>query len=77
MEINPPSDRYNLVFLTLILHGIGTLIPWNMFITAESYFKGYKLVGTAYETHFLTTISLCSQIPNVLFNWMNIYVQMG
>lgn len=27
--------RWNLVYLTFILHGIGTLMPWNMFITAK------------------------------------------
>lgn len=36
MEIDPPKDRLNIVFLTLVLHGIGTLTPWNMFITAKS-----------------------------------------
>lgn len=35
MEIDPPRDRMNLIFLTLVLHGIGTLMPWNMFITAK------------------------------------------
>ena len=28
-------NRLNLIYLTLILHGIGTLMPWNMFITAK------------------------------------------
>lgn len=36
MEINPPYDKYNLIFMTLLLHGVGTLMPWNMFITAKS-----------------------------------------
>ena len=27
--------RYHLIYLTLVLHGIGTLMPWNMFITAK------------------------------------------
>jgi solute carrier family 29 (equilibrative nucleoside transporter), member 1/2/3 len=36
MEIDPPTDKYKLVFFTLIIHGIGTLMPWNMFITAKS-----------------------------------------
>lgn len=35
MEINPPYDRYKLIFFTLLLHGVGTLTPWNMFITAK------------------------------------------
>lgn len=36
MEISPPRDRWNLIFMILLLHGIGTLMPWNMFITAKS-----------------------------------------
>lgn len=36
MELNPPKDKYKLVFFILMLHGIGTLMPWNMFITAKS-----------------------------------------
>merc|ERR1711953_1072991 len=43
LEMNPPVDRLNLIYLTLILHGIGTLMPWNMFVTAKEYFANYKL----------------------------------
>ena len=28
-------SRFYLIYLTLVLHGIGTLMPWNMFITAK------------------------------------------
>lgn len=77
MELNPPKDRMLLVFLTMVLHGIGTLMPWNMFITAKAYFIDYKLVGTWYAGIFMIAISFGSQIPNVLFNWMNIFIQMG
>lgn len=31
--------RKNIVLIILIIHGIGTLLPWNMFITADSYFN--------------------------------------
>lgn len=34
-----PVDRWNIVFFTLVLHGIGTLTPWNMFITAKQVNK--------------------------------------
>lgn len=36
LQLNTPADRYNLVYLTFLLHGIGVLMPWNMFITAKS-----------------------------------------
>lgn len=43
MNKQPPStasnnsnliDRYNFVYIVLLLHGIAMLMPWNMFINA-------------------------------------------
>ncbi|KAG8201380.1 hypothetical protein JTE90_016855 [Oedothorax gibbosus] len=80
----PVTDRFNLVFLILMLHGVGTLMPWNMFITAKSYFVDYKLNvnGTSastdeYRLHFLSYIGVASQVPNVICNALNIFVQFG
>lgn len=28
-----PVDKKQIVYLIILLHGIGTLMPWNMFIT--------------------------------------------
>ncbi|XP_015920528.1 equilibrative nucleoside transporter 3 [Parasteatoda tepidariorum] len=78
---NPPTDRFNLLFLILILHGVGTLMPWNMFITARSYFVDFKLKvnDTAsteeYREHFLSYLGVASQVPNVMCNALNIFVQ--
>lgn len=88
MEIEPPSDRYKMIFFILLLHGIGTLTPWNMFITAADYFEKYKLGGGDsnatlsdndlwYAKNFMPFIGFASQIPNVLFNWLNIFVNLG
>ncbi|KJH41214.1 nucleoside transporter, partial [Dictyocaulus viviparus] len=30
---NAPKDVGNIVYLIIMLHGVGTLMPWNMFIT--------------------------------------------
>ncbi|TMS36408.1 hypothetical protein L596_003580 [Steinernema carpocapsae] len=32
-ELSAPVDKYNAVYLIMLLHGIGCLMPWNMFIT--------------------------------------------
>lgn len=84
MEISPPYDKWKLVFLIFMLHGLGTLMPWNMFITAKSYFVDFKLNSTltsdgdsSYSTNFLAYIGFASQIPNVIFNWLNVFVNMG
>ncbi|KFM81421.1 Equilibrative nucleoside transporter 3, partial [Stegodyphus mimosarum] len=80
----PPKDRLNLVFLILMLHGIGTLMPWNMFITASSYFIDFKLnindtdgSTEEYRQHFLSYLGVASQVPNVICNAFNIFVQFG
>lgn len=35
LEISPPYDRLNIIYFILLLHGVGTLMPWNMFINAK------------------------------------------
>lgn len=83
MEISPPYDRFKLVFLVFLLHGLGTLMPWNMFITAKDYFvkfkmdKSYTGAESEYATNFLAYIGFASQVPNLVFNWLNIFVKMG
>ncbi|XP_029675840.1 equilibrative nucleoside transporter 1 isoform X1 [Formica exsecta] len=83
LELNPPKDRLNLVFCILVLHGIGALMPWNMFITAKDYFVNYKLsmeytgIDTNYATNFLAYLGFAAQIPNLLFNWLNVFLQLG
>lgn len=58
-------------------------MPWNMFITAKNYFVDYKLSvsytnqTTEYASNFMQYIGFASQIPNVLFNWLNIFVNLG
>lgn len=85
LETQPPRDRFRIIFFILILHGIGTLMPWNMFITAVDYFEKYKLSAAYtnrndtvwYAANFMPYIGFASQIPNVLFNWLNIFVNLG
>lgn len=36
LQLHPPKDRWNMVYFVLLLHGVGILMPWNMFITAKS-----------------------------------------
>jgi len=100
LEMNPPVDRWNLMYLTLILHGVGTLMPWNIFINAKTvsyqtqprgdwqfllpdYFVHYKLgveytnVESSFVPFFLQYLALSAQLPNVLFNWINVFFQLS
>ncbi|XP_030627309.1 equilibrative nucleoside transporter 1a [Chanos chanos] len=36
--INAPRDRYNAVWIIFFILGLGTLLPWNFFMTATMYF---------------------------------------
>ncbi|VDN23493.1 unnamed protein product [Cylicostephanus goldi] len=78
------QDSGNLVYLIILLHGVGTLMPWNMFITiAPDYYTNYKMKtfdenGTAhateYSANFLNYLAIASQFPNLLLNFINIFV---
>lgn len=35
----PPTDRYGLIYLALLLAGIGFLLPYNSFVIAADYFQ--------------------------------------
>ncbi|CAJ0572699.1 unnamed protein product, partial [Mesorhabditis spiculigera] len=74
-----PVDKNNLVYLIVLFHGIGTLMPWNMFITiADSYFVNYKMIGEGgknwYSLNFMYFLGIFSQLPNLILNLINIFV---
>ena len=80
MESPGPEDRNRIVYFILLIHGIGTLLPWNMFITADEYFK-YKLSGNdtegnplPYEGNFLSYVGIASKLPNVTVQLINFLV---
>ncbi|XP_068625432.1 equilibrative nucleoside transporter 1 isoform X2 [Battus philenor] len=76
MDLAPPKDKWYLIYLTLMLHGLGTLTAWNMFITARDYFVVYKLANAEFlAKRFLPYVGWACQIPNLLFSWFNVFVQ--
>ncbi|KAM8859077.1 equilibrative nucleoside transporter 1-like isoform 1-T5 [Spinachia spinachia] len=36
--VNAPRDKYNAVWIIFFILGLGTLLPWNFFMTATMYF---------------------------------------
>lgn len=44
-----PEDSYGLVYIIFFLMGIGSLLPWNFFITAKHYWL-YKLSNSTHSS---------------------------
>ncbi|XP_026212190.1 equilibrative nucleoside transporter 3 [Anabas testudineus] len=70
-----PQDSYCLVYMIFFLLGIGSLLPWNFFITAKHYWL-YKLSNKTHSNnaeqrsdlsdYFESYLSIASTIPSVL-----------
>lgn len=45
-----PEDSYCFVYIIFFLMGIGSLLPWNFFITAKHYWL-YKLSNSSNSSH--------------------------
>ncbi|XP_060564925.1 equilibrative nucleoside transporter 1-like [Ruditapes philippinarum] len=82
IDDHPPPDRYRMVFFIFLIHGIGILMPWNMFITAKKYFEDYKLntptsQDASYRTEFMFYLGIVSQVSNAVISCVNTFFQFG
>ncbi|KAM7366015.1 hypothetical protein PAMP_015487 [Pampus punctatissimus] len=76
---DPPPDKGCLVGVSFFILGLGTLLPWNFFMTASLYFQGRLNKtewsnGTAVvqkEYYFNNWMTLLSQLPLLLFTLLN------
>ncbi|XP_075401458.1 equilibrative nucleoside transporter 2 isoform X3 [Tenrec ecaudatus] len=82
-----PKDSYHLVGISFFILGLGTLLPWNFFITAIPYFQGRlaganSTAGTPGTNHtgptdafnFNNWVTLLSQLPLLLFTFLNSFL---
>lgn len=72
-----PEDSYCLVYIIFFLMGIGSLLPWNFFITAKHYWL-YKLSNDTQDgggegeprsdlsDYFESYLAIASTVPSVL-----------
>ncbi|XP_060748063.1 equilibrative nucleoside transporter 1 isoform X3 [Tachysurus vachellii] len=72
------SFRFKAVWLILFMLGLGTLLPWNFFMTATMYFN-HRLADpttanvtegesrNALQARFNNTMTLCAMIPLLIF----------
>jgi equilibrative nucleoside transporter 1/2/3 len=78
----PPRDSVFLVYAVMLLFGLASLLPWNIFITATSYFVDYKLntntsMNATYRQDFTFYVGIIGQSTNVLMNLLNICISFG
>ncbi|TKS85812.1 Equilibrative nucleoside transporter 1 [Collichthys lucidus] len=59
--INAPRDKYNAVWIIFFILGLGTLLPWNFFMTATMYFTSrLKDTPTDLSSNQTTNVTLDS-----------------
>ncbi|XP_069385505.1 equilibrative nucleoside transporter 2-like isoform X1 [Paralichthys olivaceus] len=83
-KLSPPADRGQVVALIIFTLGVGTLLPWNFFITATQYFKERLTVpnvtsngtsgGTTTDYNYDSWMALLSQLPLLLFTLLNSFL---
>ncbi|XP_065806225.1 equilibrative nucleoside transporter 2 isoform X1 [Labrus bergylta] len=77
-----PQDRGCMVGIIFFILGLGTLLPWNFFMTASLYFQGRLNTtemsnGTLVvrkEYYFNNWMTLLSQLPLLLFTLLNSFL---
>eukprot|EP00730_Choanoeca_flexa_P001033 TRINITY_DN10454_c0_g1_i3.p1 TRINITY_DN10454_c0_g1~~TRINITY_DN10454_c0_g1_i3.p1 ORF type:complete len:167 (+),score=17.49 TRINITY_DN10454_c0_g1_i3:111-611(+) len=68
-DVSHRSHRHTvdkLLYALFFLEGIGSLFPWNAFITVTSFFDT-KFEGTQYANNYENYFSFSFQISNILF----------
>ncbi|KAL3066384.1 hypothetical protein OYC64_016355 [Pagothenia borchgrevinki] len=83
MTTSPPADRGQAVGLIIFVLGLGTLLPWNFFLTASEYFN-QRLESTitsngtsevaAKDYNYDSWMALLSQLPLLLFTLLNSFL---
>ena len=68
-----PEDRHHLVYLAMVLCGVGFLLPYNNFITAVDYYQAKYPGSTIMFDMSLTYI--CMALGGVIVN--NLLVEVG
>ncbi|XP_053475006.1 equilibrative nucleoside transporter 2 [Ictalurus furcatus] len=74
-----PRDRWHFVGIIFFILGLGTLLPWNFFMTASLYFNNRLntsewsngTITSTKEYYFNNWMTLLSQLPVLLFTLLN------
>ncbi|KAG8563612.1 hypothetical protein GDO81_016152 [Engystomops pustulosus] len=84
-RMDEPQDKFHFVTIIFLILGLGTLLPWNFFITAIPYFH-YQLSGNNAtlpnngtapqrdEFNFNNWMTLLAQLPLLLCTLLNSFI---
>ncbi|XP_054885799.1 equilibrative nucleoside transporter 1-like [Poeciliopsis prolifica] len=83
--INAPQDRYHAVWIIFFILGLGTLLPWNFFMTATMYFtsrlkdpmtehSNVTSERNMLESKFNNVMTLCAMVPLLIFTCLNSFI---
>ncbi|KAK6329522.1 hypothetical protein J4Q44_G00015000 [Coregonus suidteri] len=82
MDVHEPKDKNNGVWLIFFMLGLGTLLPWNFFMTATMYFTSRLRDPTQISTDkpydrspmeagYNNVSTLCAMVPLLIFTCLN------
>ena len=80
--LSPPCDRFNLVYLCMIMAGAGFLFPWSSYITAVDYFfflywSDFHQVSVAIPMAYLVSTSLFTVVTVTIANHTSCHSRIG
>ena len=61
----PPTDKGRMAYFILLLEGLGNLFPWNVFITASTYYAS-RFCGTSFESNFENFFSVSYTVAQTI-----------
>ncbi|KAG0291019.1 hypothetical protein BGZ97_006008 [Linnemannia gamsii] len=74
VELGPPADPWRLSYWIMVIQGASMLLPWNVFITAQGFFK-LRFTGSPYEDNFQNYFSIGFMGTNLLVVGSSILIQ--
>ncbi|XP_038144216.1 equilibrative nucleoside transporter 1-like [Cyprinodon tularosa] len=89
MATNSPKDKYLGVWMIFFMLGLGTLLPWNFFMTATMYFQkrlkeplsaevsvnqSESVPPSVLEAKFNNVMTLCAMLPLLLCTCLNSFL---
>ncbi|KAF8926536.1 hypothetical protein BGZ58_011108 [Dissophora ornata] len=74
VEHGPPADPWRISYWIMAFQGASMLLPWNVFITAQGFFK-LRFTGSPYEDNFQNYFSIAFMGTNLLVVGSSILIQ--